>query len=82
LSNTPSFPDPSRTMASYAASIGLEPSLEAFLAEARKQSRNNWRPELTAAAVNRYIREGFGLPEPDAGSQPEVPGAGYAVVNE
>jgi hypothetical protein len=32
--------------------------------------------------VNRYIREGFGLPEPDAGSQPVVPGAGYAVVNE
>lgn len=82
LANAPSFPDPSRNIASYAASIGLEPSLEAFLAEARKQSRNNWRPELTAAAVNRYIREGFGLPEPDAGSQPQVPGAGYAVVNE
>ncbi len=82
LANAPTFPDAERTIATYAASIGLEPSLEAFLAEARKQSRNNWRPELTAAAVNRYIREGFGLPEPDGASQPEVPGAGYAVVNE
>jgi hypothetical protein len=82
LANSPSFPDASRTISSYAASIGLESTLEAFLAEARKQSRNNWRPELTAAAVNRYIREGFGLPEPDGDSQPTVPGAGYAVGNE
>jgi hypothetical protein len=29
----------------------------------RKQSKTNWRPELTAAAVNDYIREGFRLRE-------------------
>lgn len=82
LANVPSFPDAGRNINSYASSIGLDGSLEAFLAEARKQSRANWRPELTAAAVNRYIREGFGLPEPDGSSQPQVPGAGYAVVSE
>jgi len=82
LTNLPTFPDASRDINSYAATVGLEPTLAAFLAEARKQSRNNWRPELTAAAVNRYIREGFGLPEPDGSSQPTVPGAGYAVVGE
>jgi hypothetical protein len=37
------------------------PTFEAFLAAAREQSRSNWRPELTAAAVNDYIREGFGV---------------------
>lgn len=55
------FPDPERTIASYQASIGGAASLEAFLAEARKQARENWREAYTAAAVNRYIRAGFGL---------------------
>ncbi len=65
--NTPaSFPNADRTVAAYMASLGLEPSLERFLEEARKQTRTNWRPEFTAAAVNRWIREGFGMPEPDA----------------
>ena len=62
-----SFPDPNRTIATYMASLGFPPAqqnLEAFLAEARKQSRTNWRPEFTAAAVNRYIREGFAMDEP------------------
>jgi hypothetical protein len=55
------FPDPARTIATYHASIGGAPTLEAFLAEARKQSRENWREAYTAAAVNRYVRAGFGL---------------------
>lgn len=61
----PSFPDPDRTIAGYMAHLGMTPTLEAFLSEAREQSRNNWRPEFTAAAVNRWIREGFGMAEPD-----------------
>ena len=55
------FPDPERDLESYLSSIGETATLEAFLAEARKQSRANWRPELTAQAVNDYIREGFGV---------------------
>jgi hypothetical protein len=55
------FPDPNRTIASYSASIGKERSLAAFLAEARLQSKANWRPAYTAAAVNAYIRAGFGM---------------------
>jgi hypothetical protein len=56
-----SFPDASRTIASYHASIGGAPSLDAFMVEARKQSRANWRPQYTAKAVADYIRAGFGL---------------------
>jgi hypothetical protein len=55
------FPDPDRDLESYLSSIGQTPTLEAFLTEARKQSRATWRPELTASAVNTYIREGFGV---------------------
>ena len=46
-------------MESYAQTLGLEPSLEAFLREARGQSRLRWREELTAPVVNAYIRAGF-----------------------
>lgn len=55
------FPDPSRTMASYASTIGLAGSLDAFLAAARLQSKDNWNPALMAAAVNDYLRAGFGM---------------------
>jgi hypothetical protein len=61
------FPDPNRSVASYMQTLGFsgnDASTAKFLTEARKLSRNNWRPEFTAAAVNRYIREGFAMPEP------------------
>ena len=59
------FPDPERTIESYAQARGLNPTgyqdgLEKFLIEARKQSRFNWREEYSAYAVINYIREGFG----------------------
>ena len=54
-------PDPERDLESYLSSIGETPTFDAFLAEARKQSKRNWRPEFTAGAVNNYIREGFGV---------------------
>lgn len=57
-----SFPAPERDITSYAASVGLQPSLEAFLAAARNQARHNWNPALTADAANAYIRAGFGRP--------------------
>ncbi len=54
------YPDPTRCIESYMASLGGEPSLDAFYTEVRKQSKANWRPEFTAAAVNDWIRAGFG----------------------
>jgi len=54
-----SFVNPERDIASYQTSIGGVPSLEAFLQEARQQSRFNWRDAYSAYAVNQYIREGF-----------------------
>jgi hypothetical protein len=55
------FPDPTRTIGTYHASIGGAPTLDAFMTEARNQSKANWRGEYTARAVNAYIRAGFGL---------------------
>jgi hypothetical protein len=54
-----SYVDPNRTIATYMTSIGGTASLDAFMAEARLQSRQNWRPQYTAAAVIAYIRAGF-----------------------
>jgi hypothetical protein len=54
------FPDPMRTIETYAASKGLDASLDAFLAEARQQRRGEWRDEFSAYSVINYIREGFG----------------------
>jgi len=61
--NTPgSYPNSERDIKTYITSLGHStPTLEAFLAEMRLQSRQNWRPEYTAKAVNAYIREGFGV---------------------
>lgn len=47
-----------RDVPGYHASIGGTETLEAFLTEARKQSKDNWRTEYTAAAVNAWIRNG------------------------
>ena len=56
-----SFVDPGRTLGSYHGSIGGSPTHEAFMAEARQQSKQNWRQAYTAQAVIEYIREGFGV---------------------
>ncbi len=54
-------PQPVPTIESYMAHLGLKPTLEAFVAEVRKQSRTNWRPQFTAAAVNNWVRKAFRL---------------------
>ena len=54
-----SFVDPDRTIATYAASIGLDASYEAFMAEAEKPSKYNWRPELTAASAHCSLSVGM-----------------------
>ncbi len=53
------FTDPDRSLETYMGTLGETPTLEAFLVEARAQSRSNWRPEFTAVEVNAYVREGF-----------------------
>jgi hypothetical protein len=58
-----SYPAPNRTTSTYAASQGLPATFDAFRAEVRKMSRFNWRPEWTAAEINKYVRSGFGLPD-------------------
>lgn len=53
------YADPERNLATYHESLGKPASFEAFMAEARLQSRSNWRDEYTAKAINDYIRAGF-----------------------
>ncbi len=53
------FSDPDRTVEKYATTLGLAETLEAFLGAARGQQRLHWRNDLTAGAVNTYLRAGF-----------------------
>ena len=53
------YVDPARTVATYNRSLGGAGTTEAFLAQARAQSRQNWRPQYTADGVNDYVRDGF-----------------------
>lgn len=57
----PAYVSPNRLLGTYNASLGKTGTLDAFLAEARKQSRQTWNPKYTASAVNAYIRAGFTL---------------------
>jgi hypothetical protein len=58
------YPDPQRDVPSYCHSLGRDASLDAFLEEARAQSKARWLPEFTATAANRYLRAGFALSDP------------------
>jgi hypothetical protein len=64
------FPDPKRTLEAYQHSLKLDPAFSTFLKQVRLQSKTHWRPELTAFAVNDYLRAGFNLnkaePPPDS----------------
>lgn len=55
------YPDPERNIQRYMKHIGLKPTREAFIGEVRKQSRHNWRAELTAERINAWFREGFSV---------------------
>lgn len=63
-SEAPNFPDASRTLGQYNALQGGEATHEDFMRRAREQSPYSWDPNLEAAAVNRWFREGFGMAEP------------------
>jgi len=50
---------PSRNVGTYMATLGMPATFDAFIAEARKQSKANWRAEYRSEAVIAYIRDGF-----------------------
>lgn len=62
--------DASRSVASYNASIGGTADAVAFLQSAAQLSKTNWDARLTADAVNKYLREGFGSKQPEPQPQP------------
>lgn len=55
------FVDPDRDIEQYMEHVGGDPSFDAFMAGALEQSRHEWDPSFTAAAVNAYVRAGFEL---------------------
>jgi hypothetical protein len=55
------FPDTSRNIEKYHNWLGEEPSIDAFINEAVKQQKNNWRQAYTTCELNRYLRAGFAL---------------------
>ena len=59
--NLTGYVNPNVSIGSYNASIGGGATLGAFMAEARKQSKDNWRIQYTANAVVNYIRTGFSI---------------------
>jgi hypothetical protein len=67
------YPDPSRTAATYNASLGGAASLTGFLSEARKQGKATWRSAYATAAAISYIRAGFTGATP-SGNNPGDPG--------
>jgi chitodextrinase len=78
-SNSEGYPDPTRTVGSYAGTLGLATTTAGFLAAARQQSKANWNPALTADAVNSHIRAGFGI-KPTTSVPPSVPTGLAATV--
>jgi hypothetical protein len=55
------YDDPNRNPGTYHAEIGGVGTVNGFLNEARKQSRDTWRDDYTTNAVVNYVRQGFGL---------------------
>jgi hypothetical protein len=55
------FPDSARTISGYHQWIGGEAGVAAFLQQAVKQERANWRSAYTALAANAWLREGFNI---------------------
>lgn len=53
------YPDNTRTIETYMASIGDTATLEAFIERCRAQDRYNWDTRFSANTVNSWIRAGF-----------------------
>ncbi len=59
--SAPAFPDPERDLEGYIEHLGLGNSFEDFLDAVHGQSRSNWNPDLTARAINDWLRGGFAM---------------------
>ncbi len=56
------FPDPDRTIMTYDREFGSGTgTIDAFMAEATLQEKDNWRPQYTAEALVEYFQKGFGI---------------------
>ncbi len=53
------FPDPSRSIAGYQASIGEPAAMDDFIAACRAQGRDAWDARYTAQAVTAWLKAGF-----------------------
>src|ERR1700704_6951306 len=76
------YPDPNRSVGSYNSTLGGTATLEAFLSEARLQSKDNWHLQYTADAVNDYIRAGFGITDKIADVQNVIEANGSTRLTE
>jgi len=54
------YPEPDRSIESYAQSLGLGSTSQSYLDVARGQTRLNYDAKLGAPAITAYIRAGFG----------------------
>jgi hypothetical protein len=55
------YTDPTRTMESYATTLGLTASVDGFMTAALNNARWNFDPRLTPKKIGDYVRVGFGL---------------------
>jgi hypothetical protein len=58
---TRTYVDPNRTIETYLTSLGLPTDMDSFVALLVQQSKFNWRTDIGAEAINKYIRDGFCL---------------------
>ncbi|MDB5290176.1 MAG: hypothetical protein JWL69_1417 [Phycisphaerales bacterium] len=56
---TVQYADPTRTLETYMASVGLTASEDSYLAGVRGLSKTNWDPRYFASSVVSYIHGGF-----------------------
>ncbi|MFO0569248.1 MAG: hypothetical protein U0263_26550 [Polyangiaceae bacterium] len=61
-SETFAFPDPTRGVDGYLATLGKPGTTDALATELRQQGKTNWRNEYTAQAINAWVRAGFVAP--------------------
>jgi hypothetical protein len=57
---TLSYPDPTRDVGRYSASIGGAGTFDDFIAKARAMDKTTWNPAYMAQSVNSYMWGGFG----------------------
>lgn len=74
-----SYLEPNRSIETYMASLGQPATFDAFLAQAKLQSKTNWRPVYTAGIINDYFREGFEILGAN-GNRPPVVDAGASAT--